>query len=432
MWFYLAPLIRRYHRWITCGTTVVIFAPLIPFGYWLYQKGTPLTLQPSVAFEPAKSVHPPFPELRSDWLSVKVRSLEELLPNFSQEVFFLGKNMRPDQIGLQKIWLAWGKEVKPFCVRSGQPFFCCFDAQKKLKICEQDDAVFECIVKDRDLKVSLVGSLSIQKSFFLVEKKIPNDMDRLRLVKEELLKWKYLGPDQIKEHFSKSAAKIQPRIFDPIHQTLYVLAQNDLFYLKDGVLKFFTKKEAAKDLILCKLQAVLDSGVQITLWDVNGYFSETIHLPLEKGEKLGTRVQSLIQTCKPFGYQTVWLKKPLRMAFTVGQWLMEENGDWVRPTKERLEDAIEGRIKANLIFFSSLNKEQGKWLAELDVFDSLHVQKETIRVTLDSKVLQAAVQGSKPSAKSEQKEIKKDLPPPIGGAVNPMLDDFDDDDLEDF
>lgn len=432
MWFYLAPLIRRYHRWMAYATTVTILAPIVPFSYWLYQKSTSETPYSIPTCDPVIAPHPQFPELRSDWLGVKVRTLEELFPNFSQEVFYLGKNTRPDQAGAEEIWLGWGKEAKRFCVRSSLPFYCCYDSEQKLKISDLADAVYECSVKDRELKVSFISSKEVQKTFFLVEKKGVTDWDQLRIVKEEVLRWKYLGPDQIKEHFLKSSNKAQPRIFDPIHQRLYVLAQNDLFYIKDGVVKFVTKKETAKGHVLCKLQTVQDFGVQITLWDTQGIHSETVHLPLEKGEKLGAKTQALIQSSKPFGYQTIWLKRPLRMAFSVGEWLIEENGQWVRPGKERLEDAIDGRLKANLIFFSSLKKEKGKWLVEWDVFDSLHVQKESIRVTLDSKVPLTVIQGAKPVDKMEQKEIKKDLPPPMGGAVNPMLDDFDDDDLEDF
>lgn len=432
MWFYLAPLIRRYHRWVAYATTVAILAPLLPFGYWLLHRGAPHTIYSVPTCEPILAPHPPFPQIRSDLLGVKVRTLEELFPNFSQEIFYLGKNSRPNQVGAEEIWLGWGKEAKRFCAYSSLPFYCCYDADKKLKLCDLADAVFECSIKERELKVCFVSSKEVQKTFFLVEKKGLIDGDQLRVVKEEVLRWKYLGPDQIKEHFFKNSNKIQPRIFDPVHQRLYVLAQNDLFYIKDGVVKFVTKKETAKDHVLCKLQTVQDFGVQITLWDTQGIQCETVHLPLEKGERLGAKVQTLIQSSKPFGYQTIWLKKPLRIAFCVGEWLMEENGQWVRPQKERLDDALEGRLKANLIFFSSLKKEKGKWLVEWDVFDSLHVQKETIRVTLDSKVPSTVLSGAKPAAKMEQKEIKKDLPPPMGGAVNPMLDDFDDDDLEDF
>ena len=207
--------------------------------------------------------------------------------------------------------------------------------------------------------------------------------------------------------------------------------ESDLLYLKDGRLFFRVDKGKKADCFVAKLQSVEETFIELILWDQKGFQKEILRIPLEKPERHAAKVQAFLEGAKPFGYEAIWLKKKGKMAVYVGDWLIEEEGNWVKPQKSRLDEVLDGRYNLALLHFSSMRKEGGKWVAEFEVFDGLHIQKETVRVTLDPKLSVAAPNPPKTNPrlerKSEPKEAMRHYPP----AVDPMLDDFDDE-LEDF
>ena len=409
--------------------TASVLSPLIPFGYWLYTQKTQkkISIAPQeLSISGQKFI---FPDWNEKWFSTSYKDMGELYPPFYEKLEFLGLNTRPDLDADEALFRIKGKNEERV-VLLGCPFYLGFDAQSHLYFCDPADAVYQVTFDGQELKVFWVGG---EKELFVyqyTEKKGGSESFSLRLPKEQFKRWKYLGRDTLLE-FLKKEKREAVRLFDPVQQRLYLLTLKDHLYLKEGRLFFEMPKESRGECFLSKLQNVEDTYVSFTLWDQKGFQKELIQIPIEKPIKYGARVQTFLEGAKPFGYEAIWLKNGAKMALYVGDWLIEENGNWDRPTNSKLEEAFEGRLNVALLHFFSMQKEGGKWVVHFEVFDGLHIQKETIRVTLDLKSSLGAAAPLKASSKTEKKEESKEGVRHFPPAIDPMLDDFDDD-LEDF
>jgi hypothetical protein len=429
MWSYFSRWIPFYQRWVSTIATAAILAPLIPFGYGLYLKKLP----------DSPSAHPHeghksdrqfvFPDWDPNWCKTSYSELNELCPPFSEKLELLGVNTRPDRDSDEALLRIRGKnEEKTVFLKT--PFYLGYDSQGQLCFADENTGVYQALYDGIELSISWIGQKKQIFAHALEEKKGGGETGKLRIFKEHLRRLKFLGKDVLAEYL-KRERKETLRLFDPIQQRLYVLLENDLLYFKEGRLFFAVDKGQRGDCFLSKLHCVEDTFIELVMWDQKGFQKEPLRIPLERPERLAPKVQTLLEGAKPFGYEAIWVKKATRMAMYVGDWLIEENGDWTRAQKAKLEEAIDGRFNAGLLHFSSMKKEGGKWVAQFEVFDGLHIQKETVRVTLDTKLSATAPTPPKAVAKIEKKGESKEGMRHFPPAVDPMLDDFDDE-LEDF
>lgn len=429
MWSYFSRWIPFYQRWVSTITTAAVLAPIIPFTYGLYLKKLPESPLADPQ-EGGKSIQQfVFPDWSPNWCKTSYTELDELCPLFFEKLELLGVNTRPDREADEALLRIKGKnEEKTVFLKT--PFYLGYDNEGQLCFADENTGVYQAQYDGLELYVAWNGQKNRLFAHSLEEKKGGAETGKLRIFKEHLRRLKFLGKDALAEYL-KRERKEALRLFDPIQQRLYVLVENDLLYFKEGRLFFAAERGQRGDCFLSKLQSVEDTFIELVVWDQKGFQKEPLRIPLEKPERLAPKVQTFLEGAKPFGYEAIWLKKGSRMAVYVGDWLIEENGDWARAQKARLEEAFEGRFNAGLLHFSSMKKEGGKWVAQFEVFDGLHIQKETVRVTLDTKLSVMAPNppkaGAKTEKKGESKEGMRHFPP----AVDPMLDDFDDE-LEDF
>ncbi|MFZ4772770.1 MAG: hypothetical protein ACOYK9_02115 [Chlamydiia bacterium] len=433
MWTSFISIFRRTQKAISLLSTVALLSPLLPFGAWLVTQSEKRPSKIGSFMDLPVLKVPPYPKLDEGWFALEDKKMEQFIPDFEGELFCLGVNMRPDRRGEEAL-IAFKGDKEGTKMVAAEPLYLGLNEAGKWGFTPLERASFQAIYKGGELEVSLLGNRSLRKVVVPAKKSTIADSPSWKLTKEQVSRWKYLGVDRVKEFLGKPGTKTQVRLFDGAQQRLIVLTLYDLFFLKNGRVKFIKNNEALGE-NLCKLQSVMDHAVQITVWDSEGFSSDTLSIPIEKGEKMGGAVQKLFQGAKPFGYQAIWMKNPLKIALYVGDWLLQEGDKWLRPSKERLEEALEGRIKGALLYFSSMKKEGGKWVAEIEVFDNLHLQKETLRIPLENKGSSAMT--TRPVAKEppqiEKKETKKEKIPNLPGAIDPMFDDFDEEvDLENY
>jgi hypothetical protein len=430
MWTFFIPLYKTAQRVSHVAGIIALLAPILPFSYWLAIKnrGNEAVEIDSNFLQLKETFR--FPDLESNKLSTKYAPLEALIPDFSQELVFYGFNTRPDATQ-QELLLGLKHQKTGVVQRAGVPFYIGYKEKGSLDFCDRESGVYSLVYEKGNLQVGLIGREDTLVSFAIPLKKGVYDTGVLRLRKEELQRLKFLGKDSLKLFLNDLEEPKPIRFFDPVQKRMYLTTTEDLMYLKEGKLLFGSPKESFHDLPVCQIQKVEDSFIEMKVWDSTGFLTETVRLPLEKPEKYGPKIQGLLEGAKPFGFQAIWVKKPQKMALYVGDWLYEEKGFWTRPPKQILKQLMEGKYKAPLLYFSEMKKEGGKWVVQFEVFDGLHVQKETLRVTLDTKLAPLATTPSKsgPSSekKGESKEALRHYPP----AIDPMLDDFGDD-FEDF
>lgn len=430
MWTFFTPLFKTTQRVSHVAGIVALLAPILPFSYWLAvkNKGTE-AVEIGSNFMQLKETFS-FPDLVSNKLSTRYAPIEALIPDFSQELFFYGLNTRPDS-SQQELLLGLKHQKTGVVQRAGVPFYIGYKEKGCLDFCDRESGVYSLVYEKENLKVGLIGGEANLVSSPLPLKKGIYDTGVLRLQKEELQRLKFLGKDSLKLFLNEFDQAEPIRFFDPVHQRMYLTTIGDLMYLKEGKLLFSSPKESYHDLPVCQVQKVEDSFIEMKVWDTTGFLTETVRLPLEKPEKYGPKIQGFLDGAKRFGFQAIWVKKQQKMALYLGDWLYEEKGFWIRPSKQILKELMEGRYKAPLLYFSEMKKEGGKWVVQFEVFDGLHVQKETVRVTLDTKLAPLATTPSKSSPSSEKKGDAKEALRHYPPAIDPMLDDFGDD-FEDF
>ncbi len=428
MWSRFFPVFKYLQKGFPLWFTLALLSPIFPFGFWLILQNQQATLEkPDLKQikEPINAIKSqPYPRLAEDWFFLKSKTIAQYLKDFEGQLVFLGMNSRPDR-QKEEALLTFKGSSSPFRVEIGVPFYIGSLQNGQTDVCwgpvsTEDLATFVAKLQDGTLELALLNDKDTKYQLIPVRAKAQPDTQEWRGAKEQVLRYKYLGVDQVKEFFNPSKNEPPIRLFDEIHQKILVLTEKSLLKLGSCV---------------CRINHVKEHQIEVSLWDKGGFFSETVTLPLLKGEKIGSFVQPLFQGVKLFGHNAIWLKKTMKGAFYVGDWLLEEQGIFKRPDLKQLDDAIAGKLKGALAYFQSLKKEKGKWVAEIVVFDNLHIQKETLRITLESKTVLMNPQ----SKISEKREVP--LAPPNSSPrhstmpkpVEPLFDEFnDEDDLEGY
>jgi len=146
-------------------------------------------------------------------------------------------------------------------------------------------------------------------------------------------------------------------------------------------------KEAGPDAVvekkpLAQVTALSPKGLELTLWDDVGFYSETIKLVLQPPPRQPLNLEALPTAIR--------MRSETEVSCLFGKRrLILKEGDWVLRTahlfrplrrKSELEDYLAYRLRGELFIFDKLEKEQGKSILQGHYFDEMRTQMQKVSI----------------------------------------------------
>ena len=312
---------------------------------------------------------------------------------------------RPDRTSSTVFLLSTKSSGEQVRVSSGQKIFLKAD-QDTTHFSEENTGLFMIPSLEKNgIFLRIETNKGEKTGFFLREKETKTTIPQsLKILKEA----KSLGLDRLYLQYSGSSSKKRYLVeLSDKKEGAYFLAAGPEDYLSwDGKRwKTVTLSNANPS---SPLAQIIDagSGLEIKIWDENGFFSsslvlsQTTHLP-----KLSLKFDEIFQQLRrKSATQVSCLLGKKRVILKRGDWWLKSGSNWhtIR-TIEELTAVVEHRLKGELFIFDSLEKVQGKFFVKGHLFDETHTIVQAINTAISEKKI--PVKNSKP--------VKREPPRPI-------------------
>lgn len=357
-------------------------------------------------------------------LSLHSRKKKTILPDMSQEVALLAKNIRPGRDAKEGSFLLLLKSShSERRIRNGETVFLACDpspggsllyrfSDKKTPLwirpnfLEKDKIFLEVGLfmpsKESEVFVEEKGQFVLQEEPFDWSEKFQNivwleSLKTAKLWGPDLFLSKY-GGDVFKE--LKNKFKIE--ILGEHVATFCFVGLGDFLIWDEGKWAPIERLALTGDKPLAHVKAISPRSMELEVWDSDGFYPQLIKLEMQSiSRTVAVRPDQLPQSMRMRTTNQVSCSLGKRRCLLKpGDWVLKTARGWrsIKMPSDR-EDYLRHKIRGDLCVFDSLSREQGKLVMKGHWFDEMRTQVHSFAIP---------VEGDQ-QAKNQARRAKKNL-----------------------